>query len=204
MEPFRVALPSRLTPEEAVLWLRGDERPFALTGEWFGGVTVLGSEPRIVASPHRDPFALLGSQVLSARGGEAAIGGGWVGWVGYQLGARIERLPPGPPPRVVAPAFSLAFYDHVVLFDGQRWWFEGLGSPDREATLRRRLEIWERRMRASPPPLEAPPPLFRPRRQRECRSRRRRRRVPRADRRRRAAAGEHLLAAREPLCRRSD
>jgi para-aminobenzoate synthetase/4-amino-4-deoxychorismate lyase len=156
--PFRVPLASELSPEEALLWLRGDERPFALIGDWLGGAAILGSEPLRVAASDEDPFTVLGEQ--SARcGSNVEIGGGWVGWLGYQLGARIERLPPPPPPRVVAPAFSLAFYDHVVLFDGERWWFEGLGSPERAATLRRRLETWEGRLRAAPPALSAPPQL---------------------------------------------
>jgi para-aminobenzoate synthetase / 4-amino-4-deoxychorismate lyase len=159
--PFRVQLHSDLRPEEAVLWLRGDHRPFALIGDWLGGISLLGSEPLRVAPPDADPFALLGSEPLET--GEVdvhvQVGGGWVGWLGYQLGARIEHLPPPPPPRVVTPGVSLAFYDHVVLFDGERWWFEGLGSPDREAALRGWLRIWEERLRSAPPPRRAIPPL---------------------------------------------
>ena len=45
MRAFRVPLESDLAPGEAVAWLRGDERPFALIGEWLGGLTVLGSCP---------------------------------------------------------------------------------------------------------------------------------------------------------------
>ncbi|HEY6397797.1 MAG TPA: chorismate-binding protein, partial [Solirubrobacteraceae bacterium] len=154
--PFRVPLQSELSPEQAVLWLRGDKRPFALIGDWLGGGAVLGSEPRSLAPHDCDPFSLLGSLAPRTGGSEATIGGGWVGWLGYELGARIECLPPPPPPRSAAPAFSLAFYDHVVLFDGERWWFEGLGTPGREATLRRRLEVWEARLCAAPAPLRAP------------------------------------------------
>jgi para-aminobenzoate synthetase/4-amino-4-deoxychorismate lyase len=164
--PYRVPLHSELSPQEAVLWLRGDHRPFALLGDWLGGIALLGSAPLCVAPPDCDPLALLCSEsaeVADASHGAAdtdvKVGGGWVGWLGYQLGARIERLPPPPPPRVVTPAFSLAFYDHVVLFDGEQWWFEGLGSPGRDATLRRRLEIWEERMRAVPGALRTPPRL---------------------------------------------
>jgi hypothetical protein len=45
MRPLRVALESELPPAEAVRWLRGEERPFALVGEWLGGLSVLGSAP---------------------------------------------------------------------------------------------------------------------------------------------------------------
>ena len=89
-------LRSELSPEEAILWLRGDRRPFALLGEWLGGMTVLGSEPLSVLGDDQDPFAVLGSQSAPAFAGDVAVGGGWVGWLGYQLGARIERLPPAP------------------------------------------------------------------------------------------------------------
>jgi para-aminobenzoate synthetase/4-amino-4-deoxychorismate lyase len=127
-----VPLRSALTPEQAVLWLRGDAGPFALVGDWLGLGAVLGSEPLRVAPADCDPFELL-DELPDVDGGDAVVvGGGWVGWLGYGLGARIERLPPPPPAPVPRPSFSLAFYDHVVVFDGQQWWFEALWSGDRE------------------------------------------------------------------------
>jgi para-aminobenzoate synthetase / 4-amino-4-deoxychorismate lyase len=146
-----VPLRSTLAPEEAVLWLRGDERPFALAGDWLGAKAVLGSEPVRVASPEEDPFSLLDSRD-EVGPGEATVGGGWVGWLGYGLGTRVEELPPSPPAPVPQPPFSLAFYDHVVLFDGRRWWFEALWGAEREAALRERLASWEARMQSQPPP----------------------------------------------------
>jgi para-aminobenzoate synthetase/4-amino-4-deoxychorismate lyase len=140
-----------LTPEQAVLWLRGDAGPFALVGAWLGGGAVLGSEPLRVAPSDSDPFELFDA-IPEVGGGDAVVGGGWVGWLGYGLGARIERLPPPPPAPVVRAPFSLAFYDHVVLYDGERWWFEGLWSADREDALRERLAVWQERLLAEPPP----------------------------------------------------
>ncbi|MGZ4220722.1 MAG: bifunctional chorismate-binding protein/class IV aminotransferase [Solirubrobacteraceae bacterium] len=162
VETVRVRLRSALTPERAVSWLRGDERPFALAGEWLGTEAVLGSEPVRVGRPDADPFELLDGLPEIARaagegarmlgGGEgAAVGGGWVGWLGYGLGARVERLPPPPPAPVVRPPFSLAFYDHVVVYDGEHWWFEALWSADREDALRERLALWRERLLAEPP-----------------------------------------------------
>ncbi|MGZ6576786.1 MAG: bifunctional chorismate-binding protein/class IV aminotransferase [Solirubrobacteraceae bacterium] len=159
-------LQSALAPERAVLWLRGDARPFALVGDWLGTAAVLGSEPLRVAPPGCEPFDLLdelpevASAVAPGRsvavGGEdAVVGGGWVGWFGYGLGARIERLPPSPPAPVARPLFSLAFYDHVVLYDGERWWFEALWTADREDALRERLALWQERLSAEPPPARA-------------------------------------------------
>jgi para-aminobenzoate synthetase/4-amino-4-deoxychorismate lyase len=122
-----------------------------LAGDWLDGMTLLGSEPVAVADPRGDPFSVLEDQRESA-GGAAVVGGGWVGWLGYRLGAEIERLPPAPPAPAARPAFSLAFYDHVVLFDGERWWFEALWSAEREVALRERLGAWEARLQTPPPP----------------------------------------------------
>jgi para-aminobenzoate synthetase/4-amino-4-deoxychorismate lyase len=157
LEPFRRRLASTLTPAEAVLWLRGDRMPFALVGDWLGGLTVLGSEPVKIADGAEDPFHLLADQP-TVGGGEAAVGGGWVGWLGYGLGSRLEELPPAPPAPIASPPFVLAYYDHVVLHDGTSWWFEGLWSPDRAAALKKRHRVWERRMARSP----APPRTFAP------------------------------------------
>jgi para-aminobenzoate synthetase/4-amino-4-deoxychorismate lyase len=144
-------LRSALVPEQAVLWLRGDERPFALVGDWFDTKAVLGSEPLRVARADSDPFDVLEQQPVIDRR-DAAVAGGWVGWLGYGLGSRIERLPPPPPAPVMRPPYSLAFYDHVVLFDGEHWWFEALWSAERERVLRDRLAVWEDRLLGDPPP----------------------------------------------------
>ena len=149
-------LESDLTPDEAVAWLRGEERPFALVGEWLGGLTVLGSRPARVASSRDDPFALIEDQPR-VDGGDAVVGGGWVGWLGYGLGGIVEQLPPSPPAPVPCPAFSLAFYDHVVLYDGSRWWFEGLRSAERSAFLDERLRVWRERLMRAPRRAEESP-----------------------------------------------
>ena len=149
MRPYRVALDSHLTPAQAVGWLAAEERPFALVGEWLGGLTVLGSSPARVARADEDPFAIMGSQP-EVESGDALVGGGWVGWLGYGLGAAIEQLPPSPPAPVVRPAFSLAFYDHVVVHDGERWWFEALWSDERDSVLRARLSRWRARLHTIP------------------------------------------------------
>jgi para-aminobenzoate synthetase/4-amino-4-deoxychorismate lyase len=146
---MRVALDSPMLPHEAVAWLRGEQRPFALVGEWLGGLTVLGSSPARVADADADPFTVL-DEPLDAVPDGALVGGGWVGWLSYGLGGRIERLPPSPAAPVVRPEFSLAFYDHVVVFDGSSWWFEALWSAERDAFLRERLELWRTRLSALP------------------------------------------------------
>jgi para-aminobenzoate synthetase/4-amino-4-deoxychorismate lyase len=136
---------------DAVLALRGDDRPFALAGAWADSRAVLGSEPLRVAGAGEDPFAVLDEQpvVPGAAAHPGAVGGGWFGYLGFALGHRVERLPPAPPARTALPPFALAFYDHVLRLDADgRWWFEALETPERaDALAARRRELSERRPR---------------------------------------------------------
>ncbi|MGH2716175.1 MAG: aminodeoxychorismate synthase component I [Thermoleophilaceae bacterium] len=140
----RIPLDGRLPAADASLLVRGDERPFALVGDWAGGGALAGSEPVVVAPPDVDPFALLDLQPeVEAPGGglPEGVGGGWFGFLGYSLGATLEQVPPAPPRPVPLPRFALAFYDHVLRLDASgRWWFEALWSDERDSVLRERLE----------------------------------------------------------------
>jgi len=152
-EPRRFALRSTLVPAQVLPLLDGDPQPFALTGEWLLGesTTILGSSPVRVADPRNDdPFVLLSELPALSGSGEVLIGGGWVGWLGYRLGALVEELPSGPPPGRAKPSFQLAFYDHLVLYDGQRWWWEELWTVERAAELELRRELWQARMLSEP------------------------------------------------------
>ena len=142
VEARRTGLDWTLPPERAALLVRGDERPFALTGAWAGGGALVGSDPVRVAGPGEDPFALLELDAVEGPG----VHGGWVGWLGYRLGARVERLDPAPPRPHPLPDFQLAFYDHLLRLDAEgRWWFECLWTPERaEALAAREAELRER------------------------------------------------------------
>ena len=147
----RIELDGELSAAEGTLLVRGDERPFALAGDWAGGGALVGSEPLVVAETDEDPFELLDRQPLvgGADSGAAqdAVGGGWFGYLGYSLGARLERVPPPPPRHVKLPDFALAFYDHLLHLDADgRWWFEALWTDAREAELRARLELLRSRL----------------------------------------------------------
>jgi para-aminobenzoate synthetase / 4-amino-4-deoxychorismate lyase len=128
--------------DRASLLVRGDVRPFALTGAWADGGALVGSEPLIVAEPGDDPFALVDLQPdVDGVDEPGAVGGGWFGYLGYGLGARIEPVPPSPPRPAPLPDFVLAWYDHLLRLDPDGgWWFEALWTEERDAALRERRE----------------------------------------------------------------
>ena len=160
----RVPLAWTLAPERAALLVRDDERPFALIGRWAGGGALIGSEPVAVASPGDDPFALLDSQppvTPGAAGG--AVAGGWFGYLGYELGRRLEPVAPGPSGAALLPAFELSFYDHLLRLDTQgRWWFEALWTDSRASALRHRLGVLEHRAAEPQDPREFSTAPWRP------------------------------------------
>src|SRR4051794_13976897 len=137
----RVPLRSVYTPQQALLTLRDDEHPFALIGHWAGGGAIVGSQPVEVAPPDADPFELLDRLPPAVGGAPGAVGGGWFGWLGYGLGARVERLPPPPPRPGSLPDAHLAYYDHVLRLEPRGGWGveglseEGLGPLDPGGSL---------------------------------------------------------------------
>src|SRR5687767_11539785 len=158
---IRLPLEGTASAAEGALIVRGDAHPFALAGDWAGGGALVGSEPIAVAEPEEDPFEVLDRQPVvetepagEATAGEATagepVGGGWFGYLGYNLGARLERVPPPPPRHVPLPDFALAFYDHVLHLDADgRWWFEALWSVERDEALGERLELLRTRLAES-------------------------------------------------------
>jgi para-aminobenzoate synthetase/4-amino-4-deoxychorismate lyase len=142
---IRIPLDGSVPAHRGAQLVRGDARPFALAGAWAGGGSLVGSEPLVVADASEDPFALLDEQpevdgLTEAGDAGGAVGGGWFGFLGYSLGATLEPVPPSPPRPTPLPAFSLAFYDHLLRCDASgRWWFEALWTDEREAALEERL-----------------------------------------------------------------
>ena len=161
----RVKLDSSVAPQDALRLLADEPWPFALTGDWAGGGAVVGSNPLVVAEPGADPFALLDALPLVGETShrDAAVGGGWFGWLGYRLGRRIEDLPEGPPRPVRLPEFHLAYYDHLLHLDpfGQ-WWFEALVGTGAEDRIARRLDDLRARLASaggSSPGYDTPEPF---------------------------------------------
>ncbi len=147
----RESLQCAAEPLNAARWLRGEPRAVALSGAWTGGGVLLASHPVAVAAPGDDPFALLDAQPDVAADADA-VGGGWLGWLGFGLGRALEPVPPPPPRPQPLPAFGLAFYDHVVRCDADgRWWFEALHTDARAAALAERVDTWRTRLAGDPP-----------------------------------------------------
>ncbi len=163
-----------LSESEVARLVRDDPRPFALIGRWAGGGALIGSDPTRVATDADDPFALLDEHpmlnenpLLNERPPQKRhppanehpppshpqpVGGGWVGYLGYGLGRRLEPVSAGPPTPTPLPAFALAYYDHVLRRDPDgRWWFEALWSDAAAARLEARLAELTRRASAPPP-----------------------------------------------------
>jgi para-aminobenzoate synthetase/4-amino-4-deoxychorismate lyase len=138
----RVPLACRLTPAQVLQALAQREPlPFALTGSWAGGGAIVGADPLRVAGADEDPFTLLDALPPVTDAAPGAVGGGWFGWLGYRLAARVERVPLQAHRPARLPDFHLAYYDHVLRRtpDGQ-WWFEALITEGRRAALTRRLQ----------------------------------------------------------------
>src|SRR5689334_11020231 len=154
-----------MPPQDVLRPLAAAPPPLALPGRRAGGGAILGSSPLSVADADHDPFALLDvlPSVDEQTQPDAAVGGGWFGWLGYRLGRRVEDLPEGPPRPAPLPAFHLAYYDHVLHLDPSgQWWFEALVGTGAEDRIRRRLDDLRARLvrhERSPQPYAAPAPF---------------------------------------------
>lgn len=96
----------------------------AFTGEWAGGGALVTWAPLVVADGLAEPFEALGAQPgLVGAADDGFVGGGWIGWLGYDASE------------------SLAFYDHVLRHRDGHWWFEALWSEERETSLIERREL---------------------------------------------------------------
>lgn len=136
-EPLGVSL----DPWAAAMLVRDDERPFALIGSWCSAAAVIGSEP-VEVFDGRDPLAALDQEVLAPSDG--IVGEAIVGYLGFQLGRRIESVGPPPAAGAALPEFALARYDHLLVCDrGGEWWLEALYEPDESG----RIEDWFARLR---------------------------------------------------------
>ncbi|SFP41017.1 para-aminobenzoate synthetase component 1 [Amycolatopsis arida] len=138
MRVARRRLRSDVSVERALLLLdarardRGLPPPAALTGQWFSARAVL--VPSLPAHAVTDPdvafAAVTDLPPMSATASntvDGAVGGGWVGYLSYQLTDPTGRKTP-------LPNAVWGWTDTVLVRDADgRWWFEALvppGSPE--------------------------------------------------------------------------
>ncbi|HLF69483.1 MAG TPA: chorismate-binding protein, partial [Actinomycetota bacterium] len=147
-------IPTDLPREDVLRSFRGDEDLVVLAGEWAGGGALVASDPQHRASARDDPFLTMTTMPKVIGQVPGAIGGGWFGYLGYQLGGNIEQLPDPPPRPTALPAFGLSYYDSLLRYDGtnDQWWFEALWSQDRAPVLERRLATIRTRLFGDPEP----------------------------------------------------
>lgn len=145
--------------------LQDDVRPFVLRGRWGlpegapadARVVIAGSNPSRVLAPSDDPFAALESvpTVGPARtAAVGAVGGGYVGWFGFELSRAVERtLGPQPYRPMPLATTNLAWYDDVLRRDVDgAWWVETLQPAGTSGTVVDELvERWRGRIDAAPP-----------------------------------------------------
>ena len=104
------ALPEPVNPVAALAAIEGRGWPALVR---HGGATVLAAGPaEVVTGP--DVWDAL-ARPPRPRGGPAAMAGGWIGLLAYDLGGTVERLPPPRPDPGGPPLAALARYDTVAV-----------------------------------------------------------------------------------------
>ncbi len=142
-----------IEPVRALAALARDD-PFLLESVEGGEWSFAGAFPaeRLELRAAGDPIGAVGELVgkwrvpaEAARDLPVPFAGGAVGWLGYDLGRTIERLPARALEDQAFPALAFAIYPHVLAFDlgGGRTFLAGLADGfdrAREAYLRRLSE----------------------------------------------------------------
>jgi para-aminobenzoate synthetase component 1 len=99
---------------------RGLAPPAALIGAWFDGAAVIAPSVRISAVRPAEAFQVLDRPPEVSDAPPGAVGGGWLGYLGFGLADRGRR-------RRRLPLAAWGWADHVLRLDRDgRWWFEAL------------------------------------------------------------------------------
>ena len=148
-ELVRRRLDSTLSPPDALRVWRDEVGLVALMGDWSVGAALIGFDPVETLAPDGDPFEAINQRRIHRSGDDPCFAGGWIGAWGYQLGSRIESLPPAPDRPLPMADFHLSFYDWVVLLRDGSWWFEALVTAERTAAIEAAYERVAGRMDAA-------------------------------------------------------
>ena len=140
----RAPLERSPTLAEITAAIAQEAAPFVLAGRWglpagadpAERVIVAGAAPRAIVGASSDPFEAFDAvPELEGDAPPGAIGGGLVGWLGYDLGRVVERtLGPQPARPIPLASAHLGWYDDVLRRDAAgTWWVEALvpaSEPD--------------------------------------------------------------------------
>lgn len=148
-----------LRGRDGLVWLDSADRSSSMRARW----SVVASDPRWLLVGYRDDLLLSGicgprrlvggalravSELVEGEGVVAPVlvdgvelpfAGGAIGYLGFELGREIERLPATTTDDVGAPELAFGWYDAAVVEDhasGRTWL---VGRPDAVVALRRRL-----------------------------------------------------------------
>lgn len=102
-----------------------------------GPLTEIRTLAGVTASPE-DPLALLARQLADGPEVPSALpfGGGAIGYLAYDLGRRIERLPATARERLHLPEMAVGIYDWVLLVDHAEGSCRLIGDPRRSPRAR--------------------------------------------------------------------
>ncbi len=139
------------TPQEVLRKLQRTDNLAVLIGDWTERGAIIAWDPLLSPPSDSDPFAIV-NQLPTLRGAATpkSVGGGWIGYIGYQSGRLIEDLPASPPPLVPLPRHCLRYYDHLLRFDAdsEKWYFEALVTASRARAIYRSRDAMLSRLEA--------------------------------------------------------
>ncbi|GAA1654458.1 bifunctional anthranilate synthase component I family protein/class IV aminotransferase [Georgenia ruanii] len=151
----KAVAPPEVSAPSIMRALRDQPGLVALLGDWHDGGDVVAFRPARLLAPDEDPFAALAALPVHDAAGDnrssaspspdsraAVFGGGWIGYLGYQLAGHLEALPAFPPRPTPLPHHHLAWYDHVLRRDVRLgWMLEAVRGADPERTARLRAVV---------------------------------------------------------------
>jgi para-aminobenzoate synthetase component 1 len=122
-----------------------------------GAVTTVARRGRPAAESRRSPFELVREELGAAGEGVPGLPfcGGAVGYFGYDLGRRLERIPSLAAADIAMPDMAVGLYDWAVVVDhaSSRTWLVGSGRDPRTFAAWQGLVA---RLSGAPPPEPAP------------------------------------------------
>lgn len=98
--------------------------PAALVGDWFGSRAVVAPSVRLRPAGAEEAYQIPTRARPVHAAGDGAVGGGWFGYLGYDLAAAAGA-------RGMLPSAVWGWADHVLRLDTDGcWWFESLGVDE--------------------------------------------------------------------------